>query len=159
MVPHLLHSCEILTEFTIYIPWCSNSTKPSSDFSPQLQDKIWGWPGNEARVHTRSMTLLTVWGIKGPLNWGEPEMVDWPHIVWDKIWEWPGNEARGTQLINDIHCSQFGELGSTELGRMEAVSSSSEESRTSESESSTYWERKGLTLIKPVHTLERKHKH
>ena len=39
------------------------------------------------------------------------------------------------------HGSQFGEVGSTELGRTGAASSSSEDSGTPESE--TYWKRKG----------------
>ena len=33
--------------------------------------KSGGGLGTRLGVHTRSMTLLTVWGIKGPLNWGE----------------------------------------------------------------------------------------
>ena len=36
----------ILTESTISGQWCSND--PSPNFSPQLQDKIWEWHGDEA---------------------------------------------------------------------------------------------------------------
>ena len=51
--------------------------------------------------------------------------------------------SRGGSSTTQGHGSQFGEVGSTELGRTGAASSSSEESGTPESESSTYWEKKG----------------
>ena len=53
-----------------------------------------------------------------------------------------GVNSRGDYTTTQGHGSQFGEVGSTELGRTGAASSSSEESGTPESESSTYWERK-----------------
>ena len=54
-----------------------------------------------------------------------------------------GVNSRGGSTTTQGHGSQFGEVGSTEVGRTGAASSSSEESGTPESESSTYWERKG----------------
>ena len=38
----------VLTESTISSPWRSFDPRPSPDFSPRLQDKIWEWPGDEA---------------------------------------------------------------------------------------------------------------
>ena len=39
----------ILTESTIFSPWCSNGTRPFADFSSQLWNTIWKWVGNEAK--------------------------------------------------------------------------------------------------------------
>lgn len=39
----------VLTESMISSPWCSNGPRPSPDSSLPLRDKIWQWPGNEAR--------------------------------------------------------------------------------------------------------------
>ena len=40
----------VLTESTISSPWHSFDPRPSPDFSPWLRDKIWEWPGDEARL-------------------------------------------------------------------------------------------------------------
>ena len=40
----------VLTESTISGPWCSFDPRPSPDFSPQLQDKIWEGSGDEATI-------------------------------------------------------------------------------------------------------------
>ena len=38
----------VLTESTISGPWRSIGTRSSPDFSPQLRDEIWEWPGDKA---------------------------------------------------------------------------------------------------------------
>ena len=39
----------VLNESTISGLWRSNHPRPSPNFSPWLRDKIWEWPGNEAK--------------------------------------------------------------------------------------------------------------
>ena len=39
----------VLTKFTISDPWRTFDPRPSPDFSPRLRNKIWEWPGDEAR--------------------------------------------------------------------------------------------------------------
>ena len=41
-------TCYVLTKSTISGPWRCNDPRPSPDFSPWLQYKIWEWPGDEA---------------------------------------------------------------------------------------------------------------
>ena len=49
----------VLTDSTVSGLWCSNDLRPSPDFSPQLRDKIWEWPGEEGtwRVHAGNKDL------------------------------------------------------------------------------------------------------
>ena len=51
-------------------PWCSIGTRPSPDFSPQLRDKIWEWPGDKAK-HQVQWTL-TYPNLKYPASISVP---------------------------------------------------------------------------------------
>ena len=41
-------------------PWHSNDPRPSPNFSPCLRDKIWEWPGDEARL-SQSGVHVPIW--------------------------------------------------------------------------------------------------
>ena len=44
-----------------YIELSTVCFRPSPDFSPWLQDKIWEWPGDEARgLHHQRMSMFTI---------------------------------------------------------------------------------------------------
>ena len=51
----------VLTESTISDPWRSFDPRPSPNFSPRLWDKIWEWPGDEARVVYLHMYVWYIW--------------------------------------------------------------------------------------------------
>ena len=51
----------ILSESTICSPWRSIGTRPSPNFSPQLRDKIWVWPGNKP---TLTLAINKMWALK-----------------------------------------------------------------------------------------------
>ena len=58
-----------ITKSTISGPWHSNDPRPSPDFFPRLRDKIWEWPGDEARQQWQkwiSNTLQCIWHMKVP---------------------------------------------------------------------------------------------
>ena len=63
----------VRTESTISGQWCSNGPMPSPDFSPQLRDKIWEWPGDEARWDVPSQSPepqhCTQWQLETRLHW------------------------------------------------------------------------------------------
>ena len=45
--------------------WCSSDPQPSPDCSPQLRDKIWEWPEDEAKPHVcnRGCVCLFIWDV------------------------------------------------------------------------------------------------
>ena len=52
-------STYVLTESTISSLWRSNYPRPSPDFSPRLQDKIWEWSGDRGYINL-SVPLMEV---------------------------------------------------------------------------------------------------
>ena len=53
----------VQTKSTISSPWHSFDPSPSPDFSSQLRDKIWEWPGDEATIVLHPLqSSISFWG-------------------------------------------------------------------------------------------------
>ena len=59
----------VLTNSTISDPWHSFDPRPSPNFSPQLRDKIWEWPGDKATLGpplcVHNMEVSVFWRLPG----------------------------------------------------------------------------------------------
>ena len=59
-------------------PVTSNNPRPSPNYSPRLQDKIWEWPGDEAIVDAHSCNCALSWMITRVIRVVTPEQVPTP---------------------------------------------------------------------------------